>query len=156
MKLRSGKTIRRTRSLNMNNLQGFHPLSPVPGTKVGEGTIAKDLKSIPEEATEEKHLDNSDNLDKPEDQGAAEPMPKAKTVVRISEIQKFAEIIGRRKQFAEIHNLSHQEHLKKWTVENFKAIGWLKRSNRFGVYHQEVILNNARKNAPDTNFRLDN
>ncbi|VDI19534.1 Hypothetical predicted protein [Mytilus galloprovincialis] len=78
MKLRSGKTIRRTRSLNMNNLQGFHPLSPVPGTNVGEGTIAKDLKSIPEEATEEKHLDNSDNLDKPEDQGSAEPMPKAK------------------------------------------------------------------------------
>ncbi|CAG2220461.1 unnamed protein product [Mytilus edulis] len=58
---------------------------------------------------------------------------------------KFVEIIGRRKQFAEIHNLSYQEHLKKWTVENFKAIGWLKRSNRFGVYHQEVILNNARK-----------
>ena len=58
---------------------------------------------------------------------------------------KFVEIIGRRKQFAEIHNLSYQEHLEKWTVENFKAIGWLKRSNRFGVYHQETILNNARK-----------
>ncbi|CAG2188767.1 ALK [Mytilus edulis] len=78
MKLRSGKTTRRTRSLNLNNLQGFHPLSPAPGTKVGEGTIAKDLKSIPEEATEEKHLDNSDNLDHPEDRGAAAPVPKAK------------------------------------------------------------------------------
>ncbi|CAG2203657.1 unnamed protein product [Mytilus edulis] len=39
---------------------------------------------------------------------------------------KFVEIIGRRKEFAEIHNLSYQEHLK-WTVENFKAIGCLQR-----------------------------
>ncbi|CAG2219881.1 TEAD [Mytilus edulis] len=78
MKLRSGKTTRRTRRRKMNNLQGFHPLSPAPGTKVGEGTIAKDIKSIPEEETEEAHPYISENLAQPEDQGAAAPMPKAK------------------------------------------------------------------------------
>ncbi|CAG2257576.1 unnamed protein product [Mytilus edulis] len=78
MKLRSGKTTRRTRRRKMNNLQGFHPLSPAPGTKVGEGTIAKDIKSIPEEETEEAHPDISKNLAQPEDQGAAASMSKAK------------------------------------------------------------------------------
>ncbi|CAC5403541.1 unnamed protein product [Mytilus coruscus] len=58
---------------------------------------------------------------------------------------KFTEIIERRTNFAEMHNIPYLEHLRKWTVENFKAIGWLKRSNRFGVYYQEVILDGARK-----------
>ncbi|CAC5422638.1 unnamed protein product [Mytilus coruscus] len=58
---------------------------------------------------------------------------------------KFTEIIERRTNFAEMHNIPYLEHLRKWTVENFKAIGWLKRSNRFRVYYQEVILDGARK-----------
>ncbi|CAC5408219.1 unnamed protein product [Mytilus coruscus] len=58
---------------------------------------------------------------------------------------KFSEIIERRTNFAEMHNILYLEHLRKWTVENFKAIGWLRRSNRFGVYYQEVILDGARK-----------
>ncbi|CAC5416204.1 unnamed protein product [Mytilus coruscus] len=40
---------------------------------------------------------------------------------------KFTEIIERRTNFAEMHNIPYLEHLRKWTVENFKAIGWLKR-----------------------------
>ncbi|CAC5410708.1 unnamed protein product [Mytilus coruscus] len=44
-----------------------------------------------------------------------------------------------------MHNIPYLEHLRKWTVENFKAIAWLRRSNRFGVYYQEVILDVARK-----------
>ncbi|CAC5387939.1 unnamed protein product [Mytilus coruscus] len=58
---------------------------------------------------------------------------------------KFTEIIERRTNFAEMHNIPYLEHLRKWTVENFKAIGWLRRSNRFGVYYQEVILDGVRK-----------
>ncbi|CAC5361820.1 unnamed protein product [Mytilus coruscus] len=58
---------------------------------------------------------------------------------------KFTEIIIRRKKIAEIHNIPYLEHLRKWTVENFKAIGWLRRSNRFGIYYQEVILDGARR-----------
>ncbi|CAG2254636.1 unnamed protein product [Mytilus edulis] len=69
MKLRSGKTTRRSRNNKMNNLQGFHPLSPVPGTKVGEGTIAKEIKTITEEETEEANPDTSENLIQPEEQG---------------------------------------------------------------------------------------
>ncbi|XP_071135603.1 uncharacterized protein [Mytilus edulis] len=81
MKLRSGKTTRRSRNNKMNNLQGFHPLSPVPGTKVGEGTIAKEIKTITEEETEEANPDTSENLIQPEEQGAAAPLPKTKDTV---------------------------------------------------------------------------
>ncbi|CAC5364488.1 unnamed protein product [Mytilus coruscus] len=60
----------------MNNLKGFHPL--LQGSKVGEGTLTKELKHIPEEADEETQPDTSDNLEQTENQGAAAPVPKKK------------------------------------------------------------------------------
>ncbi|VDI64013.1 Hypothetical predicted protein [Mytilus galloprovincialis] len=91
----------------MNNLQGFHPLSPAPGTKVGEGTIAKELKSITEKETEEAHPDTSENLDQPEEQGAAAPVPKTTETVTEGAGVEFGSKTQSKYQFNFIPNVNN-------------------------------------------------
>ncbi|CAG2257357.1 unnamed protein product [Mytilus edulis] len=60
---------------------GIKTFNKVPGTKVGEGALSKDIKTITEEETEEAHPDTSETLIQPEEQGAAAPVPKPKDTV---------------------------------------------------------------------------